>query len=359
MLLLEPAKLIFAALSVDTPAGVEADIPNAGAADVALERLKLGKATELPGEAEEVAATDAKANFADEDEEDDAAPKTGADEVDTAEAEACEENNAGTDEGVAEAAAALVVANGAEAGPNANETGFTVGVLEEDEAALPNPNDDGKPEDEGVPKEKLGDDDDDVADAATSCVEEEIVELVENAWLVLEEEEDGNGEEKAEAELDENIGVPDAPAPNSGFVVIVATEEEAVPNSGEVGKDGAVVAPDGADEEVPNKGETGKEGVAVAVVEEEIPDGCECEMEKEDAAAAAAEEGEEEVPIPNGVREKEEGTVAAADEDDDIEEEVAKGGGVVEAAAAEKKDDTAGVDEEGAPPKKAEALEKD
>ena len=163
--------------------------------------------------------------------------------------EACEENNAGTDEGVA-GTTALVVVNGAEAGPNANETGFTVGVLEEDEAALPNPNDDGKPEDEGVPNEKLGDDDD-VADEATSCVEEEIVELVENAWLllpnekgvlvlvlVLEEEEDGNGEEEAEAELDENIDVPDddedAPAPNSGFVVIVATEEEAVPNSDEV-----------------------------------------------------------------------------------------------------------------------------
>lgn len=330
--------------------------PNAGAADVVLESVKLGKAPELPGDAEEVAATDAKANFADEEEEEDVAPKTGADEVDTAEAEACEENNAGTDEGVAEAAAALVVVNGAEAGPNASETGFIVGVLEEDEAALPNPNDDGKPEDEGVPKEKLGDDDDDVADEATSCVEEEIVELVENAWLVLEEEEDGNGEEEAEAELDEKIGVPNAPAPNSGFVVIVATEEEAVPNSGEVGKDGAVVAADGADEEVSNKGETGKEGVAVAVVEEEIPDGCECEMGKEDAAAAAA--GEEEVPIPNGVREKEEGTVAAADEDDDVEEEVVKGG-VVEAAAAEKKDDMAGVDEEGAPPKKAEALEKD
>ncbi|KAJ8642465.1 hypothetical protein MRB53_019159 [Persea americana] len=67
--------------------------------DVVLESVKLGKAPELPGEAEEVAATDAKADFADEDEEEDVAPKTRAEEVDTAEAEACEENNAGTDEG--------------------------------------------------------------------------------------------------------------------------------------------------------------------------------------------------------------------------------------------------------------------
>ncbi|XXG66417.1 hypothetical protein AAC387_Pa05g3902 [Persea americana] len=67
--------------------------------DVVLESVKLGKEPELPGEAEEVAATDAKADFADEDEEEDVAPKTRAEKVDTAEAEACEENNAGTDEG--------------------------------------------------------------------------------------------------------------------------------------------------------------------------------------------------------------------------------------------------------------------
>lgn len=156
--------------------------PNADAADVVLDSVKLGKtaALALAEEAEEFTAAAATADFADE--EGGVAPKTGADAVDTAEAEACEENSAD-----AAGTAALVVirvdeSDGAEEAPNANETGFTVGVLLDeaaaDEAALPNPNDDGKADDEGVPKEKLGDDDDD--DEVKAGVVED-AELLENA----------------------------------------------------------------------------------------------------------------------------------------------------------------------------------
>lgn len=281
--------------------------------------------------------------------------------VEAAEAEACEENRAreeGKDEAEAVGTDALVVvtvdeSDGAEEAANANEIGFAVTVPENmllteaaDDDALLNPNEDWRPGDEGVPKEKLEDDSDDEdeevkvgVDRGAAADDAELAGLLEKAGMLpnesagVEEEDDDdeNDEEKGDTELkdegEEMEGVVADAAeelPKGEGEKDVEAKEDEDAKYGEVENEGAVVVAkevpeNGDEEEEEEKGEeeTGDDmvvdelnkgrGVVDAAAAEEVVAPKSAEPEKEGATVAA----EDEVAVPKRSEELKLGSVEA------------------------------------------------
>lgn len=292
-------------------------------ADVLVDNEKLGKGLVV---ADVVVAADVEIVVADEE----LPPKIEADVNGEVEAAGCEENKVEAEEtwvalvAVVEAPVVVTVdiTGCAEEVPKPKERGFVAAVLETvaveaalaaPDAALPNPDDDWKAVEDGVPNEKdeIDEDDEDEADKVAAGAEEETAVDVELTVLLGKAEplanENAGGEEaesdeaEAKAELEENklgkegtVAFDDEEAPSkeerAGAGVPIEAEAEEAPNIVEAGVDKPPNIVEAGVEEVPNIVEAEK-AEAPAVKEPDAKEEANGE-EPEKAGVTVAEEAE-------------------------------------------------------------------